>query len=82
MSVLVAGKVVALDREGTIRALRELADEVESGYVAAFRIELEVSGVGGVRKTTIEERHPLAPAFEVGNAEPVTPPTAPGRKKG
>jgi hypothetical protein len=81
MSVLVSGKTIQLDREGTIRTLRELADEVESGYVAAFKVKLEPSGLGSVQKTTAEERHPLAEAFETGNAEPVTPPTAPGRAK-
>jgi hypothetical protein len=80
--VLIEGAPEHLDREGTIRTLRELADEVESGYVAAFKVKLEPSGVGTIWKTTAEERHPLAPAFEVGNADPVTPATAPGKRKG
>lgn len=80
MSVLVEGKRIQLDREGTIRALRELADDIESGYVATFEADLELTGVGHMRRGTVEEAHPLADAFVTGNAEPVTPPTAPGRK--
>jgi hypothetical protein len=77
--VLVAGATERLDREGTIRTLRELADEVESGYVAGFRVTLETTGIGTVQKTTVEERHPLAQRFDTSDAPLPTPPTAPGK---
>lgn len=79
MKELVEHPIIRVDREGTIRELKEIIEGLESGYVAAFQAFLDVNGIGRILKTTTEEAHPMAKRFMVDEPEP-TPPTAPGRK--
>lgn len=76
--VLVREPSVRLDRDGVIRELRQMADDVESGHVAAFRMELEITGVGNMHRVTVQGAHPLAPTFDTSDGEP-TPATPSGR---
>lgn len=82
MSILVRGALERLDRDHTIGTLRELIEDIESGYCAGFEVFLDIDGIGGIRKITVEERHPLAPSFDVSDSDKseTTPPTAPGSR--
>lgn len=72
--------LIKVDRAGMARQLREIANGLETGFVAAFKLKLGLMGVGSVELLTSEERHPDGEAFDLSDVEleDPTPPTGPG----
>lgn len=76
---MITGSVIQFpDRSATAAELRRLADQIETGFVVAFRASMQMNGIGRFEMTTSDEPHPDAPP-DVEPLEP-TPAETPAAK--